>query len=175
MNRLALLFAAAIFALASTSTHTLAATPDAPAALPDVEGVWAQKLVTTAVSKVLGANLDAEADKLPRKKSDPRVIDGDKDGHPGMTVRVSGLIDGELYLLQKSWDRLWGKMLGDGRIVGRIKWRTEQVVLDSTSRLLGDPPESKPHPDPKQSYFRMKRVTAQTSCADIVKTQKELF
>lgn len=124
---------------------------------------------------VLGAEMKDPDAALPKDASDPRVVDQDKDGHPGMTVRVSGLIDGRLYLIQRSWDRLWGRLIDGDKIAGRVKWHSDQVVLDSTSRWLGDPPESKPHPDPKQSYFRMIRVDDAATCSDIVARKKQLF
>ena len=132
-------------------------------------------LLAPGRTKTLGVKLAGDSDKLPTEASDPRVFDQDEDGHPGMTVRVSGFIDGKLYMLQKSWDRLWGKLLEGDRIAGRVKWKAQQVVLDSTSSLLGSPPDSKPHADPKQSYFRMTRVDAHTSCNDIRKNKKTLF
>ena len=52
---------------------------------------------------VLGASLDAPSDDaLPSDADDPRVRDDDHDGHPGVTVRIGGLID-EVYLVQHEW------------------------------------------------------------------------
>ena len=40
------------------------------------------------------------ATPLPGEADDPRVVDADSDGNPGVTVQVRGLIDGEVYMVQ---------------------------------------------------------------------------
>jgi hypothetical protein len=126
-------------------------------------------------TETLGVQLrDSENEYLPTKKDDPRVFDQDKDGHPGVTVRVSGLIDGSLYLVHRGWDRLWGKLEPNDRIQGGVKWGLEQVVLDSTSIFLGDPPASRAHKAASKSFFRMKRLSDGADCTEILKIQATL-
>jgi hypothetical protein len=126
-------------------------------------------------TETLGVRLrDPKNEYLPTKTDDPRVYDQDKDGHPGVTVRVSGLIDGSLYLVHRGWDRLWGKIKTKDRIVGSVKWDLEQVVLDSTSVFLGDPPNSRADPTASRNFFRMKRLSKGADCADILKIKARL-
>lgn len=124
---------------------------------------------------VLGANLEALGDELPTEASDARVLDPDNDGHPGMTMRISGFIDSDLYMVQKSWDQMKGKILPGDKIAGEVTWKTDQVILDATSKMVGDSPKSAQHSDPKQSYFRMTRVDAGSKCGTIIKNKDSLF
>lgn len=124
---------------------------------------------------VLGARLEDPGDALPTKPSDPRVVDPDNDGHPGVTMRLSGFINSDLYLAQKNWDKMTGQLLPGDRIAGEVTWTADQVILDATSRMVGDSPDSSQHPDEKQSYFRMIRVAPDAQCADILEKQNELF
>jgi hypothetical protein len=126
-------------------------------------------------TETLGVQLrDPKNEYLPTKKDDPRVIDQDKDGHPGVTVRVSGLIDGSLYIVHRGWDKLLGKIDPKGRIRGGVEWDLEQVVLDSTSVFLGDPPNSRAHKDASKNFFRMKRLPDGADCNAILKIQTGL-
>lgn len=128
--------------------------------------------------EVSGAQLkNPERDKLPDDEDDPRVTDPDRDGKPGLTVQVRGLIDGDIYVVQRDRSELTGTLSPDGtRVAGGIKWRAEQTVLDATSVFLsGDPPESAPHKDAKRSTFKMTRVAPGASCADLLAKRRSLF
>jgi hypothetical protein len=243
-------------AVAAAETSPAAAPASAQSALPDLSGVWAQKLVTSAVSdvsligevvsqtiainqvridqegreltvtatpctvrlvsdqnmvkthipstyvdamepktrqatlegedgefyldvpghtSVLGARLDGPDAKLPTEAGDPRVLDPDQDGHPGMTISISGLIDSQLYMVQKSWNEMRGRVLPGDRIAGEVNWRTKQVILDATSGMVGDSPDSTQHPNAEQSYFRMTRVGEDSTCSEIVQKRENLF
>ncbi|MEQ8978024.1 MAG: hypothetical protein RL846_08855, partial [Deltaproteobacteria bacterium] len=42
--------------------------------------------------------------------------DQDSDGHPGVTVRIEGLVDGEVYVKQVGWQASEGRFVGDDRV-----------------------------------------------------------
>ena len=125
--------------------------------------------------KTVGVELDDKSAELPQKASDPRVIDQDNDNNPGMTVRVEGVLSGELHMIQRSWDEYWGKVLESGQIAGRATWNTDQIVLEKTGRIFGEVSPAKPHPNDKLSYFRMVRVPEGTSCDEIAQKGDALF
>lgn len=137
-------------------------------------GTWrftAPKRVTT-----LGVRLrNREYETLPSEPDDPRVLDPDRDGHPGMTLRIEGVISGELYVVQRAWDVMNGVVRHGRFIDGLIDWGNDQALLDSTSIFLGDQPPSRPHPDASRSYFRSTKVDQDTSCRDVVAHKKKLF
>ncbi|MFP4597071.1 MAG: hypothetical protein ACLFVJ_02400 [Persicimonas sp.] len=144
-----------------------------PASLVEQDGGF--KLVVPERVEVLGARLRQPREEyLPSDAEDPRVYDHDKDGHPGMTVRVRGMIDGELYLVHRGMDRLVGTLDGD-QVQGRVRWKQEQSVIDSTSIFLGDPPDSQAHPDASRNKFHMKRLDEASSCKAVVAAKTKLF
>ncbi len=118
---------------------------------------------------------DPVGDDLPEDASDPRVFDQDEDGHPGMTVLIRGLTDGEVYVIQRDWYVLEGEATGPDWIDGLAEWSTEQVVLGSDNEILNAQTDSSPHPDPSESYFRMTKVPDGTDCAAVVAQRKTLF
>lgn len=125
---------------------------------------------------VLGAKLGkAWTDRLPVDPKDPKVIDADKDGKPGVTVRVFGIMDGEIYLVQRSWSELKGTFLSDDKVRGLVRWRTTQSILDATRGPLKDDPGAKPHPDARKSTFELTRVDQKTTCQDVIINRKKLF
>lgn len=114
-------------------------------------------LVVPRIWEVQGVELDdPEADRLPESADDERVFDQDGDGHPGVTVAVSGIIGGEVYVVQKGWN-MWRGAIGDGRIRGALRWHQEQSVLDASSRWLRSDTETRPTRDIQDNYFVMQR------------------
>jgi hypothetical protein len=121
------------------------------------------------------ATKDASRVKLPTSPDDPRVRDSDEDGHPGLTVKIRGAVDGEIYVAERSWSVLTGKMNGRGELHGFIKWYSEQSVLEATSIFLSNPPESVPTASKRQNYFRMRKMAEGAGCADAQKLRKQLL
>ncbi len=113
-------------------------------------------------------------DPLPTEPDDPRIIDLDADGNPGLTARVSGLVDGEVYLVQRAVTRLSGGLEGD-RLDGLLGWTAEESIVAADDPLLqmGAPFEA--DDDPTKSVFRSTRLESDRDCAWIVENQAQLF
>jgi hypothetical protein len=125
---------------------------------------------------VFGARLaDQDGDSLPTAATDERVYDQDGDGNPGMTMRIRGLLDVDLYMVQRGWTSLRGTMTSEDRIDGRVSWGEDHTVLGSSSSLLTDVPASRPDSDPQASYFRMTRIATDVDCAAILAQRDTLF
>lgn len=128
------------------------------------------------LTEIWGAALaDPETGALPTAPDDPRVVDHEGDGHPGMTVRVSGLLDGEIYLVQRGRTTLEGTFTTPDTLDGRLTWSQEQVILASDNVLLENPIPSRVNPDADASYFRSTRVAAELDCAAALATEAALF
>jgi len=128
--------------------------------------------------EVRGAALDDPAtDPLPTDPLDPRVIDQDGDGHPGMTVRVTvlGIVEGETYIVQRVQYRLSGWLIGPDRIEGRVEWIDEQSVLAATNPLLEADTLGWPDPDPTAHRFVMARVDETWTCEALRERLAELL
>lgn len=123
-----------------------------------------------------GARLDKpHADTLPDKVEDPRIIDADQDGHPGLTLKVDGIVGGDVYIVQRDASELSGSVLSRGKIAGSVQWKAEQRVLGASQALLRTEPNARPHPGDRKNFFRMRRVPAAATCADVRARSKRLF
>ncbi|MCL6643324.1 MAG: hypothetical protein K6T71_08450, partial [Candidatus Bipolaricaulota bacterium] len=114
---------------------------------------------------------------LPTDPNYPRIFDQDKDGKPGITIRVSalGFIEGEIYIIQRDWNSLRSTTLTPTTIDGLIEWGSEQVVIGASNPLLAGQSENTPDPKRENSYFRTTRISANTDCAQILKERDKLF
>src|SRR5690606_15974902 len=113
---------------------------------------------------VLGAKLEnPRRDPLPTSADDPRVYDQDRDGHPGVTVRVAGVVSGEVYFAQRGVTELRGRR--EGRVFsGRVHFKTEDAILGASSALLKM--RTNTRPDYERSTFRLVPVPPGTTCSE---------
>lgn len=128
--------------------------------------------------EVRGAHLDDEASTpLPTSAQDPRVVDQDGDGHPGMTVQLKGsLLNGLLFVVERDWTALEGEVAAADRIEGHVTWDSEQVILGAVPpSLASTSPISAPDPNPDHSAFIMRRAPAEATCAELVRDRQVLF
>lgn len=121
---------------------------------------------------VLGAEITPKASApLPTDPSDARVRDHDEDGKPGVTVRVSGIVSGEIYLAQRSTSSLTGHATPDG-FHGTIRFTNDQSILGATKDVLKRNPNA--HPDPSRSEFTLKKVAPHLTCSEARKLAASL-
>ncbi len=122
--------------------------------------------------EIRGAVLDDPEDPLPTEPDDPRVVDTDGDGNPGLTVLSTGVIDGEIYTVQRARTRLSATLDGE-TLDGDIEWFNEDSVLDADNEVLLEPVTVQP--EPGDSAMRATRVDAALDCAGIITNQTDLF
>jgi hypothetical protein len=128
--------------------------------------------------EIRGAVLEnPETDELPVEPDDPRVIDQDEDGLPGMTVNVNllGLMQEQIYVVQRVQYALRGVVTSADRIEGLIDWTDEQVVLGATNAMLMAGSESFPDPDPNRHFFVMLPAEEDWSCEWLRENWREAF
>lgn len=115
-----------------------------------------------------GARLqDVARDPLPADANDDRLYDADGDGAPGLTVRVDGMVGGEIRVVTRGWTSARVPLRSADLIEGPLAWFTDQSVVDVTNRLLAHQPTTAPHPDTRRSWFRMIRLRAGATCKDL--------
>ena len=121
-------------------------------------------------ANVIGANLrDPDEESLPTTPDDPRVFDQDGDGHPGVTVRIRGMVSGKMYLIQRGIDAWHARFQTRDRMRGCVNWTQTQRVLDSTSIFLGDGPATRQHPATNRSTVTLRRLsTPNPTCSDVL-------
>jgi hypothetical protein len=125
---------------------------------------------------VIGAELDDPLnDPLPQAAGEAGEVDGDSDGHPGVTVQVGGTISGEVYVAQRNIVSMRGRQRDETRIEGLLHSEATQVVLDASSGILRTRVESRRNPDDAASYFILRRMDSNTDCTAIVARADQLF
>ncbi len=152
-----------------------------PATQWDAELSWtgvAWRFERPWVTTVNGAVLaDPLNDPLPTSPDDPRVVDQDGDGKPGLTVRITiiGFISGEVYVVQRDRSRLVGTVVSADAIDGLLEWTSEQSVLGASSSAFLGGTAARLDPVPEHSFFRARRVAAATTCTDLVAAAALIF
>ena len=113
---------------------------------------------------------DPFSERLPQNPSDPRVVDSDGDGKPGVTTQITvlGLISGEAYVVQRSMLSLKGTVVSPDLIQGLLTWKDEQVTLAATSSFLVQSAQGRPDPVLENSYFILRRIIGNKTCEEII-------
>jgi hypothetical protein len=102
---------------------------------PDNSGQWT--LTSPTMIEVAGAALtDPACDSLPTDLSDPRLVDSDNDGVPGISVGLSGLIPGTLRSVQRQATALRGLAVAADRIEGGMAYQSDQTIIASEPAAL---------------------------------------
>lgn len=85
-------------------------------------------------------NNDPETEAMPVDANDPRVVDADNDGHPGVTLKVGGACD--LYAVQRAVMQRTGKFGTDSlgaHISGDATRHVVQVALGASQGFCAQP------------------------------------
>jgi hypothetical protein len=95
-----------------------------------------------------------------------RIFDMDDDGEPGMTLQVTGLVEGEVYAAQRKRVDFTGVVVDPDLTVGWAFTSYNSVVLGASNPLFeaADPAASDPHPDLDESWFEERRVDDGIDC-----------
>lgn len=120
-------------------------------------------------------------DVLPDSARDKRVFDQDRDGFPGLTVGVGGMVSGAIHVVQRAWNDLRGivNVSADDpsalSIKGIISWHAEQKVLSATNLFLRSPPPREVDPDRSKSWFSMRKVAGDMDCKTLIAKASSIF
>jgi polyhydroxybutyrate depolymerase len=137
----------------------------------DVGSAYTQSTVGT-----LGWTTTAPAtDALPADAMDMRVVDADKDGHPGVTLSLQGFIAGDVYVVARTATDMMGMLVSADRIEGSQVTRSEQKVVGASNPLLMSDVPSTADPDPAKNAFTMVRLAGTTACGTVMQDAGTLF
>jgi len=132
--------------------------------------------VATGVALRGVALTDPASEAMPTESTDPRVIDQDLDGEPGITLVVQGMVTGTLYVAHRHVASLTGSLASDTRISGLTTWTTEQIIFGSDPALIAaQKPVAITHPDADKSHFVMIKVGDTDDCDAINLARAALF
>jgi hypothetical protein len=116
--------------------------------------------------EIIGATLATSADALPNTIDDLRLVDQDGDTKPGITVVISGVINGSLYSVQRQITAVSAIPVTTDRVEGALTFTSEQNVLGSDpSSLAGIYAAASTTTDPElcNSGFVMVRISNVTT------------
>lgn len=104
-----------------------------------------------------------------------RIFDMEPDGNPGLTLFVSGLVEGEVYAAQRKQVDLDGVIQGPDYALGLARNRFESVTLGNNNPVLNasDQGSAEPYPDPKESWFEEVRIEEGSDCDDVLAAEEE--
>jgi hypothetical protein len=132
-----------------------------------------QGLAQGPYAEVFALHLEAPlTEAFPQAPNDPRIFDHDSDSKPGLSVRLTGLVDGEVYVAQRrlvSWEASW-----DGRgFSGTVTQTLEELVLGAAPEvLLNYLPTHLPSEDPSASTVEWRALPPGSGCEDLAPTQR---
>jgi hypothetical protein len=121
--------------------------------------------------------MTSAAEPLPMMGSDPRVIDSDGDGNPGVSVRImSLLVNGSVYVVQAQRSALLGDWAPDQtpRAVNDPTDSTQRTLGASTPILAQNLP-SRVDTTPLNNGVTFARLPAGTECAGLIAGLGTLF
>ena len=101
--------------------------------------------------------------------------DQDRDGRPGVTIKVSGIIDGEIYASIREWSTSLGRVVDKNTIEGRVEWDAGLRVLGGSTDRLSKQPDTRRNEDPHAHTFVMRRVRDTADCRRLLDQQDDVF
>lgn len=125
---------------------------------------------------VVGAELaDPQRDRLPTESTDDRLRDPDRDGNPGVTVRIEGVAQGDIYVVERRRVAYRGTMLGAGQLQGLVLDRSERSVVGASVEILRAPIPTMPHEEGRANHIRLQRIDGPRDCDRLVTENGPLY
>lgn len=151
--------------------------PITPVAVDTVDGVL--RIRRAATPTPVGIRLDDPANEsLPDDPNDPRIVDDDGDGNPGITVtiEVTEDITGELYIARREVFAYEALLESPDRIVGTVTDDSEQLVIGASDPIFATSGDGwGQYPDLSRSPIILERVGADWDCARLAAERAALF
>lgn len=121
---------------------------------------------------------DPFTDVLPSDPADPRIVDDDGDGNPGITVdiEVSADLAGELYIARREIFSYDATLVDTDRITGVVTDESEQLVIGASDPAFAISPANwGQHPDLSKSPMILVRVDEDWDCERLAAERDTLF
>ena len=121
---------------------------------------------------------DPATEALPKDPADPRIVDDDGDGKPGVTVRirVSDDLSGELYIARREIFSFEAFQEAPDRIEGVVTDGSEQLVIGASDPIFATSNgQWVQHPDLAKSPIILRRVDRSWDCDRLAAARDRLF
>ena len=136
-------------------------------------------VVRPATPTPIGIELaDPANEALPTDPDDPRIVDADGDGKPGVTakVKVSEDLQGEIYLARREIFAYDVTQVAEDRFEGTITDDSEQLVIDASDPVfLGAGGNWEQLDDPERNPVIWVRVDDDWDCDRLAEERDALF
>jgi hypothetical protein len=120
---------------------------------------------------------DAANEPLPTDPDDPRIVDDDGDGKPGITVtiQVGDELTGELYIARREIFSYVASVVAPDRLEGTVTDNSEQLVIGASDPIFLADSNWQQHPDPAKSPIILIRVDDTWDCERLATERDDLF
>jgi hypothetical protein len=121
---------------------------------------------------------DPFTESLPTDPNDPRIVDDDGDGKPGITVKieVTPELVGELYIARREIFAYEAFLTEPDLLTGVVSDESEQLVIGASDPIFASSPANwAQHPDPAKSPIILRRVDADWDCDRLAAERDTLF
>ena len=120
---------------------------------------------------------DPANDALPTDPDDPRIVDADGDGNPGIpsTVRITEDLRGEIYLARREIFAYDVTVVSPDRLEGTITDSSEQLVLGASNDVFLTSAQWVQIDDPARNPVIWERVDEDWDCDRLAAERDELF
>jgi hypothetical protein len=163
--------------VAISDTATRAIVPiDTPVEVTEQDG--ALRVVRPATPTGIGIEFDDPAnDVLPTDPDDPRIIDADGDGNPGVTatVQVTEDFGGEIYLARREIFAYDVTQESSDRLGGFITDGSEQLIVGASDEAFLTPAQWVQFDDPARNPVIWERVDDDWDCDRLAEERDQLF
>ena len=151
--------------------------PPTPVDVDTVDGVL--RVQRAATPTPVGIRLDDPANEpLPTDPNDPRIVDDDGDGNPGITVniRVSDDLTGELYIARREIFAYEAFLIEPDALTGTVTDDSEQLVIGASDPVFASSPANwGQYADLSKSPIILHRVDAEWDCERLAAERGALF
>ena len=151
--------------------------PPAVLEIDTVDGVLRVRRPPTPTP--VGIRLDDPFNEpLPTDPDDPRIVDDDGDGKPGLTVTIEVTPEfiGELYIARREIFAFEAFLTEPDLLTGQVTDDSEQLVIGASDPVFASSPANwGQYPDLSKSPIILRRVDADWDCERLAAERDDLF
>jgi hypothetical protein len=137
------------------------------------------RVIRPATPTPIGIDLEDPANEsLPTDPDDPRIVDADGDGKPGVTasIKVSEDLQGEIYLARREIFAYDVTQVSDDRLEGVIEDDSEQLIIGASDPVFqSSSGQWTQIDDPERNPVIWVRVDESWDCDRLAAERDELF